>query len=201
MADDDHGKAVLPLEGKNLLHEGTGGLAFLGVVEEESDVVHEDVADTAVFGCDCNTVKYGILQVGVHDVVRADFGPKEGIREAVDDGRDRPLDVAHLELLGREFTVQVKDCVLFGNSLGHLGGQDGFAGVGGGKKDGAFPFDQEVVEVHLWVGFLQGVIDPLVGALDGHDADSIRHLLELLYLGRNSGDGVNFIERSHTDSS
>ena len=27
------------------------GLAFLGVVEEESDVVHEDVADTAVFGC------------------------------------------------------------------------------------------------------------------------------------------------------
>ena len=44
MADDDHGEAVFPLESENLLHEGTGGLAFLGVVEEESDVVHEDVA-------------------------------------------------------------------------------------------------------------------------------------------------------------
>ena len=159
------------------------------------------MADTAVFGCNCNTVKDGILQVGVHDVVRADFGPEEGIRKAVDDRRDLPLNVSHLELLGREFTVQVKDCVLSGDSLGHLGGQDGFAGVGGSKEDGAFPFDQKVVEVCLGVGFLHGVIDPLVGALDGHDADSIRHLLELLYLGRNGGDRVDFIERSHTDSS
>lgn len=201
MADDDYGQAVFSLESENLLHEGSGGFSLLGVVEEEGDVVYEDVADAAVFCSRCNTVKNGVFQIGVHDVVRTDFGPQEGIREAMDDGRDLPFNVAHLELLGREFTVQIKDCVLSGDSLGHLGGQDGFAGVGGGEEDGAFPFDQKVVEVCLGVGFLHGVIDPLVGAFDGHDADSIQHLLELLYLGRDGGNRVDFIERSHTDSS
>ena len=158
------------------------------------------MADAAIFGYNGNTVKDGILQVGVHDVVRTDFGPEEGAEKTVDDGRDIPLNVTHLELLGREFTVQVKDCELSGDSLGHMGGQDRFASVGGGEKDAAFLFDQEIVEVHIGAGILQSVIDPLVGALDGHDADSIRHLLELLDLGRNGGEGCRvFDKRSSTE--
>lgn len=40
----------------------------------------------------------------------------------MDDGRYLSFNVAHLELFGRENIVQVKDCVLFGDSLDRNGG-------------------------------------------------------------------------------
>lgn len=99
VADDDEGQMVLALEGRDLLHEGAGGFSFLGVVQEEGDVVHEDVADAFLFSSCGHAVKDGLLQAGVHDVVRAEFGPEEVLGEAVDDAGFF-LDVAHLELLG-----------------------------------------------------------------------------------------------------
>ena len=87
------------------------------------------------------------------------------------DGAGLFIDISHLELLGAEFAVKVKDFVFKGYVFGHLGGEDGFAGVGGGDDDSAFAFDEEPVEIFAWHGFGHGVIDPLVGGLDGHDAD------------------------------
>lgn len=142
MPDNDQGEAVMALEGEDFLHESAGGFAVLGVVEQEGDVVNEDVADVPVFGCRGYAFQNGVFQVGIHDVFRAYFSPEQGVREAVDGPGAVLLDVAHLELLCGEFAVQVEDSVLPGDGFGHLGGQDGFAGVGGGKEDGAFSFDQ-----------------------------------------------------------
>ena len=172
VADDDQGEAVETLEVENLLHEGSGGFAFLAVVQEEGDVVHEDVPDAALLSCCSNAVEDGLLQAGVHDVLRAEFGPEEGIGETVDDA-GLALDIAHLELLGTEFAVKVEHDVFAGDGFGHLRGEDGLAGVGCGDDDGAFAFDEKVIEVALGVGFRHGVIDPLVGAFDGHDADFV----------------------------
>ena len=172
VADDDQGEAVETLEIENLLHEGSGGFAFLGVIQEEGDVVHEDVPDAALLSCCSNAVEDSLLQAGIHDVFRAEFSPEKGVRETVDD-TGLALDIAHLELLGAEFAVKVKHDVFAGDGLGHLRGEDGLAGVGCGDDDCAFAFDQQVVEVALGVGFGEGVIDPLVGAFDGHDADFV----------------------------
>ena len=188
-ADDDEGQPIEPLEVENLFHEGSCGFSFLAVVQEEGDVVHEDVPDAALL-CSCgDAVEDGLLQAGVHDVLRTEFGPEKGVGKPVDDV-GVALDVAHLELFGTEFAVKVEHDVFAGDGFGHLGGEDGLAGVGGGDDDRAFSFDQEVVEVTLGIGFLQGVVHPLVGGLDGHDADFVGRAAGLGGLGVDSGDGV-----------
>ena len=84
------------------------------------------MADAEVFGGYCNAVEDGLLHVGVDDVFGAEFGPQEGVGKAVD-GAGLLIDVAHLELLGAEFAVEVEDFVVVGYVFGHLGGEDGFA--------------------------------------------------------------------------
>lgn len=52
--------------------------------------------------------------------------------------------VAVLKLLGREFGVEVKNAVPFGNLFGYLDGEEGFAEVGIGKEAGDFALVPEL---------------------------------------------------------
>ena len=118
------------------------------------------------------------------------------------ENKDMELKSLYLELLGTEFAVQVEHDVFAGDGFGHLGGEDGLAGVGGGDNDRAFSFDQEVVEVALGVGLLQSIVHPLIGGLDGHDADFVGGAAGLVGLGVDSGDGVcYFLGLTHCWSS
>ena len=201
MTDDDQGETVEAFEVQDLLHEGSGGFAFLAVVQQEGDIVNEDVPNTALLSCCGDAVEDGLFQSGVHDILRAELGPEEGVGETVDDV-GVALDIAHLELLGTEFAVQVEHDVFAGDGFGHLGGEDGLAGVGGGDNDRAFSFDQEVVEVALGVGLRESVIYPLIGGLDGHDADFVGTAAGLVGLCVDSGDGVcYFLGLTHCWSS
>ena len=197
VADDDEGEAVLALEGEDLLHEGTGGFAFLGVVQEEGDVVHEDVADAFLLGCFGHAVQDGLLQAGVHNVVGAEFGPEEVVGEAVDDVGVF-LDVAHLELFGGEFAVDVEDFLFAGDGLGQLGAEDGLAAVGGGDDYCAFVFYDEAVEVHLGIGGSEAVIHPVVGGFDGHDAYLVRGPAGLFGLCFYGAEGIFHVTSSRS---
>lgn len=190
VADDDEGQAVEPLEVENLLHEGSGGFAFLGVVQEEGDVVHEDVPDTALLSSSCDAVEDGLLQAGVHDVLRTEFGPEEGVGETVNNV-GVALDVAHLELFGAEFAVEVQDYVLPGHGFGHLRGEDGFAGVGRCDDDRAFSFHEQVIEIAFGVWLREGVVHPFVGGFDGHDVDFVGAAAGLVGLCVDSGNGID----------
>ena len=173
VADDDESEAVLALEGEDLLHESSGGFTFLGVIEEEGDIVHEDVADAFFFCGGGHAVQDGLLQAGVHDVVGAEFGPVEVVGKAVDDAGVF-LDVTHLELFGGQLAVDVENFFFASDIFGQLRAEDGFAGVGGGDDHGAFVLDNEAVEVRLGIGCGEAVVHPVVGGLDGHDAYLVR---------------------------
>ena len=98
--------------------------------------------------------------------------------------------VAHLELFGREFAVDVKDLFFPGNGLGHLGAENGLSHVGRGKDHGILALNDEVVEVDFGIGLILAVFDPLVCRLDGHDADLLGGSLGLFNIARDGGDWV-----------
>ena len=188
VGDDDDGKVVLLLQADHFHHELAGGGSFLGVVAGEGDVVQDEEAG-ATFGGVLNGVQDGFLQIFSDDELGVDFGPLEVVGEHVDLVGYR-VGVAHLELLVGKFEVDEEERLSPGDFFGNLGDEDGLAYAGGSEDDGAFVLDDETVEEGAGVWTLAGVLDPVVGFLDGEDAALFGCAFGFLYLLLDAFDWV-----------
>ena len=169
VGDDDGGEVVEFFEADEFHHKAAGGGAFFGVVADEGDVVDDEEAGALAGGFFDGGEDF-LLEVGSDDEFGGNLGAGEvgGEDVAVAGGG---VGVAHLELFGGEFEVNVEDFFLAGDVLGYLDGEDGFADVAGGEDDGVLVLDDEVVEVHLGVGCEEGFFYPVVGGFDGEETD------------------------------
>ncbi len=170
VGDDDGGEGVEFLEADEPHHKAAGGGAFLGVVADEGDVV-DDEELCSLPGCFLDGAEYLLLEIRPGDEFGGDLGAGEvgGEDVAVAGGG---VGVAHLELLGREFEVNVEYPFLPGDVLGYLDGEDGFADIAGGEDDGVLVLDDEVVEVRLGVGCVNRVLNPVIRGFYGEKAYS-----------------------------
>ena len=185
---DDGGEGVEFLEADEFHHKAAGGGAFLGVVADEGDVVDDEEACTLAGGLFDGGEDF-LFEVGSDYEFGGDLGAGEVGREdvAVAGGG---VGVAQLELFGGEFEVHVEYLFAPGDIFGYLDGEDGFADVAGGEDDGVLVLDDEIVEVGLGVGCEEGFLYPVVGCLDGEQADVPWGFARLAGFGGDGGAGV-----------
>ena len=179
MCQDKDGKPVSLFEIVELYHQPSRRIAFLHGTAQVSKVVNDedpaagllchlfDAADDCPF-------KVGIQKgVAVKRYPVQPFG--KGVRLSVLVG------IAELELLFREFKVQIKHVVSPGDTVGYLHGKDGFSHVGIRKEAGQFPLVPEAVPQRTGRGQLRCFEYGPVGGLYAHHADIFRHTV--LHLG------------------
>ena len=104
--------------------------------------------------------------------------------------------VAVLELLGREFAIEIQDAEALGDSFGDLDCEEGFADVGIGKKAGDFALVPEFVVQGLRVGLTGGIKECVVDTLDGKHVDVCRVRLGF-HCCRDGLDGIDAISCFH----
>ena len=150
VGQDDDGEAKGFFEFNEAFHEFGGGGGFFGVTGDEGDVVDEDFAD-ADGGGFFDALEDGLVEVVAVDVFGVDFGPVE-LRGKDVAGAGLRVGVAELKLFVGEFAVDVEHRFAAGDIFGHLGGENGFAGVGDGEEDRVFIFDDEVVTIETGIG-------------------------------------------------
>lgn len=131
------------LEAQELHHEGAGVLAFLGIVTENAQVVNDDDGGAHLKGCFLDVRQDLVFPVFEFHPSGNERSPEEIVGEAVELAGFL-VGVAVLKLLGREFGVEVKNAVPFGNLFGYLDGEEGFAEVGIGKEAGDFALVPEL---------------------------------------------------------
>ena len=195
VGDDEDGPGVLLLEFQEFHHEGAGILAFFGVVAEIADVVHDDDGGLHLKGGFLDVAEDAVFPVFEIHAGRYDGGTEEVVGEAVQLAGFL-VGVAVLELLGREFAIEIQDAETLGDSFGDLDCEEGFTDVGIGKEAGNFALVPELVVKGLWVGLSGGINECVVDTLDGKHVDVGRVRLGF-HCCRDSLDGIDAISCFH----
>ena len=133
VGDDEDGPGVLLFESQEFHHEGAGVLAFLGVVAEVADVVHDDDGGLHLQGGFLYVAEDAVFPVFEVHSGRYDGGPEEVVVEALQLAGFL-VGVAVLELFCREFAIEIQDAETLGDSFGDLDCEERFADIGIGKK-------------------------------------------------------------------
>ena len=188
VGDDDGREAVFLLEPDEFHHKAAGGGAFLGVVADEGNVVnHEELG--SLLGGFLNGVEDFLLEVGPDYEFGVNLGTAEVGGEDVDFSGIH-IAVTHLELLCGQFEVHVHNLLGPCYVLGNLDGQNGFADIAGGEDYGVLVLNYQVVEVHLGIGCLDGVLDPGIRGFDGEEAYALGGAFGFLDFLLDGGDRV-----------
>ena len=188
VGDDDGREAVFLLEPDEFHHKAAGGGAFLGVVADEGNVVnHEELG--SLLGGFLNGVEDFLLEVGPDYEFGVNLGTAEVCGEDVDFSGVH-IAVTHLELFCGEFKVHVHNLLGPCYVLGYLDSQNGFADIAGGEDYGVLVLDNQVVEVHLGIRCLDGVLNPSIRGFDGEEAYAFWGALGFLDFLLDSGDRI-----------
>lgn len=190
VGDDQERPSVLALEFQKVHHELAGIDTLVGVRAEVADVIHDaglaPFAEHRLFDAFEDA---GLIVLG-RDGGGVDFGTVEVPGEFVE-STGVLVGVAELKLFLGQLAVQVKHRPVGGNAFRNLDGVDGFAEVGIGEEAAHFSLVPEGVEEFVRVGASGGILQGLVGLLDGEHS----HLVRILcgFDGAGYGlDGVGF---------